>query len=186
MNGKKKYIVIFGSVFLVLLLTIIGMLCWFASPGVHVLFNCVHIDISEKVYIVNEDLEIIGEELLTIEGTATPQGSGTQAKEGSFTLFEVGGFLTVTSDDVCWVKTYECKSNVLMLVIDKGTLVEDSDGEIVSGNSQYVYIFIDKDTSEILMCTVKIPSESGHDTYYFITTDDVSVISKINQRASFE
>lgn len=180
----NKISIILLSILLLFAIIIAGILLWFFSPGVQHLFNLVHMDTSMTGYIFDENDELIREAELCVKVNSFPPSS--KAEQGNISLFELTGFSTLTSDDVVGVYTQELKNDILMVDIIKPGAYKKADGTYAPSYGDEYRIFIDKKTSEILMCIIQISNHAEVETfvkYYFVPTEDTSRITDTLNRA---
>lgn len=180
----NKISIILLSILLLCAIIIAGILFWFLSPGVQHLFNWVHMDTSKSGYIFNENKEMLREAELCVKVNSFSGPS--KAEQGNISLFELTGFSTLTSDDVVAVYTRELKNDILTVNIVKPGLYETADGTYAPSHGDEYRIFIDKKTSEILMCLIQVSNDAEpgtYDEYYFAPTEDTSRITDTLNRA---
>lgn len=180
----NKISIILLSILLLCAIIIAGILFWFFSPGVQHLFNWVHMDTGKAGYIFNENKEMLREAELCVKLNSFSGPS--KAEQGNISLFELTGFSTLTSDDVVSVYTHELKNDILTVNIATPGVYKQTDGTYAPTRGNEYRIFIDKKTSEILMCIIQISNddEKGtYDEYYFIPTKDTKSITDTLNRA---
>ena len=178
----NKISVILLSILLLFAIIIAGILLWFFSPGVQHLFNWVHMDTGKTGYIFDENYEMLREAELCVKVNSFSPPS--TAEQGNISLFELTGFNTLTSDDFVSVSTHELDNDILTVNITVPGAVEQPDGSFAPWTDATYLIYIDKDTSEILMCSARIFNEdNSYEDFYFAASKDPQIIKNTMVRA---
>jgi len=182
----NKTSIILLSILLLCAIIIAGILFWFFSPGVHHILNYAHLDTSTTGYVFNKDRELVQEATFSVKVTAAPSDGRNTAEKNTVSLLEITGFAVITSNDVISMYTHELKNDILMVNIVKPGAYKQTDGTFAPTRGNEYRIFIDKKTSEILMCIIHISNddEKGtYDEYYFIPSNDTKSITDTLNRA---
>lgn len=170
MTKKTKIILIISAIAAVLAIAVAGVLVWFFSPGIHVLFGHIHLEVSETGCIMNENGEVLGEATFAADGFA--QNSKT-VSDGEFTL-SLTGFPAITEEDTRGALAYEESDGVWTVTVSKPSFTTDPEtGKPVFERAAKYEIYIDKNSGDILTCCVYgVKDKEG--IFYFVPAEHQS------------
>ena len=111
---KMKWGLIPVAAVVALVLAALGLRIWFNSPGIRISGNDIHVDLTQKCYIIDGQTgEMLDETSVTVEGATSRKDR--QLFDGELKVFgyenSASGTITAlkaieVSDDGCWIITH--------------------------------------------------------------------------------
>lgn len=184
MEKRPKVIISISAI--ILLITVIAVvLSWLFSAGIHSIFGFTHVDLCKSGYLVNENMEIIGEASFLAKGGAYgSSGRGLRSQKGSFDHIEVTDFPIITAADRAGAYTDECGNDISVLRVSmSGTRKNSETGSMELFLKVEYSIFIDRETSDFLMCAIEVDKDGEIQKYYFITSRNTQTIADTLNKA---
>ena len=104
---KRKWWLLLVAVVIVVVLVALGLRIWLVSPGIRVLGNDIHVDLSQKCYVIDGQTgELLDETTVIIKGTTSR--SDRELFDGELKIL---GYQNSASGTVTALKAIEKKTN---------------------------------------------------------------------------
>ena len=111
---NKKWLLVIVAVVVILVIGAVGLRIWFMSPGIRTLGNDIHVDLSQKCYIIDGQTgELLDETTVTVNGSTSRRDREIFDGELKILGYQNSASGTITAlkaiekkDNGCWVITH--------------------------------------------------------------------------------
>ena len=111
---KKKWWLLIVAVIVILVIAVVGLRIWFLSPGIQTFGNEIHVELSQKCFIIDGQTgELFDETTVIMDGTTSRSDSEIFDGELKILGYQNSASGTITAlkaiekqDDGCWTITH--------------------------------------------------------------------------------